>query len=480
LHLLRTMWRHGPLRVGALLAVALAFVLALASAGRSAGAREEARGVVLVAPVHGTVDLGLTPFLERVLDEAEREHATAVVLDIDTFGGRVDAAVAIRDRLLASPVRTIAFVHPRAISAGALVSLATSTIAMSQGATIGAATPVQMQPGAAARRRADRCRRRPSPRRAPPGALAAQLSRGTPCARTRPSSRRRAWPRGKLLTLTGEEAIALGFADLRADDLPSLMRALDLGHAELRQRSPNWAERAVSTITAPIVSSILMTLGMLGLLVEIRAPGFGVPGIIGIVCLALFFGGQWIAHLAGFEELLLIGVGIAALAVEIFVIPGFGVAGIIGIVALTAGLGLSLVGSGASVAAVVLSLGRVALSFIVAVVAMLTLGALLPHVPLARRIVLTAASPHTTTAGSWLAPSHAWLGVVGSAVTPLHPAGTARLDGERVDVIAEGEFVPAGAAVEVIKQEGNRVVVRPVGSSRGAHEGHGAGKDGAS
>jgi membrane-bound serine protease (ClpP class) len=477
------MWRRGPSRAGAVLAVVLAFVLALASAGRRAGAREDARGIVLVAPVHGTVDLGLAPFLERVLDEAERDHAIAVVLDIDTFGGRVDAAVAIRDRLLASPVRTIAFVHPRAISAGALVSLAANTIAMSQGATIGAATPVQMQPGGPT-----------TPVDEKTVSYVRKEFRATAEQRDRPVELAEAMvdadldlpgiaPRGKLLTLTGDEAVALGFADLRADDLPSLMRGFDLEHVELRQRSPNWAERAVSTITAPVVSSILMTLGMLGLLVEIRAPGFGVPGIVGIVCLALFFGGQWIVHLAGFEELALIGVGVAALAIEIFVIPGFGLAGVIGIVALTAGLGLSLVGSGASAAAVVLSLGRVALSFIVAVVAMLALGMLLPHVPLGRRMVLTAASPHTTgpAGASWLEPSHAWLGVIGSAVTPLHPAGTARLGGERVDVVAEGEFVPAGAAVEVIKQEGSRVVVRPVSaSSVSTHEGRGGGRGGES
>jgi membrane-bound serine protease (ClpP class) len=271
-------------------------------------------------------------------------------------------------------------------------------------------------------------------------------------------------PRGKLLTLTGDEALSLGIADLRADDVPSLVRSLGLEDPELRPRTPNWAERTVSAVTSPVVSSILMTLGIVGLLVEIRTPGFGVPGIVGIVCLALFFGGHWIARLAGFEELVLIGVGIALLAVEIFVTPGFGLPGVLGVLALAAGLGLSLVGAGATAGAVVASLGRVAISFIAAIAVMAALLSVLPRMPFARGIVLTAGGP--TSVMSVPEPARSWVGVAGSALTPLRPSGTARLDGERVDVVAEGEFVPAGASIEVIKQEGSRVVVRPAGATR--------------
>ena len=92
------------------------------------GHAQEKRPVVYVAPIDGIIDLGLAPFVKRVLEEAEQAGAAAVVLDINTFGGRVDAAVQIRDALLASRVRTIAFVNKRAISAGALISLAAHDI----------------------------------------------------------------------------------------------------------------------------------------------------------------------------------------------------------------------------------------------------------------------------------------------------------------------------------------------------------------
>jgi membrane-bound serine protease (ClpP class) len=99
--------------------------------------------VVYVAPIEGMIDLGLAPFVERVLREATDAGAAAVILEINTFGGRVDAAVLIRDALLNAKVRTVGFINKRAISAGALIALATERIVIAQGGTIGAATPVQ-------------------------------------------------------------------------------------------------------------------------------------------------------------------------------------------------------------------------------------------------------------------------------------------------------------------------------------------------
>jgi len=107
--------------------------------------------VVYVAPIEGIIDLGVAPFVQRVLDEATDAGATAVFLEINTFGGRIDAAVLIRDALLNARVRTVAFVNKRAISAGALIALAAENIVMADGGTIGAATPVQIgQPGSPA------------------------------------------------------------------------------------------------------------------------------------------------------------------------------------------------------------------------------------------------------------------------------------------------------------------------------------------
>ncbi len=467
LHFGHRVKRHASARTACILVLAFAFLLVLGAlvhsrAGSTSGDGD--RPIVLVAPLKGTVDLGLAPFVGRIIDEAERDGADAVVLEIDTFGGRLDAGVLIRDRLLASRVRTVAFVHPRAISAGALVALSAETIVMSGGSTIGAATPVQLQPGGSASAVDEKTVsyvrkefRATAERRGRPAQLAeAMVDADVDVPNVAPA--------GKLLTLTGDQAVEFGIADLRADDLPALLRVAGLDRAEVRERSMNWAERAASAITIPLVGSILMTLGMAGLMIELRTPGIGVPGIVGFVCLALFLGGHWVVHLAGFEELLLVGVGLVLIVVEVFVTPGFGLAGVLGLAALLGGLGLSLLGSGATVGALVASLGRVAISFVAAIAAVVALLALLPRVPIAGGFVLTAGeSPLATSSAE---PTHSWVGACGRATTPLRPSGTATFAGERVDVVTEGDFVKAGVAVEVLRHEGSRVVVRTVAKPR--------------
>jgi membrane-bound serine protease (ClpP class) len=189
-----------------------------------------------------------------------------------------------------------------------------------------------------------------------------------------------------------------------------------------------------------------------------------VPGVLGIASLALFFWGHWLVRLAGWEELLLIGLGIALLAIELFVIPGFGVTGVLGIVALLAGLSLSLVGAGATQAVVLTAVGQVAASLLVAIAASLALLRFVPRMPFGRRLVLEAELP--THEGFVSAPptDREWLGREGRAASPLRPAGIATIDGERVDVVSDGDFIEAGEPIVVSRVDGNRIVVRRRGS----------------
>ena len=340
--------------------VSLALLATLMS---GASSRASTRPVVYVVPVEGVIDLGLAPFVERVLDTATRDGAAAVVLEINTFGGRVDAAVVIRDALLRARVRTIAFVNKRAISAGALIALASEKIAMADGGTIGAATPVEMgSPGGPAKPVAEKTvsymrkefRATAESRKRPPLVAEAMVDPDVEI--------RGVIAKGKLLTLTTDEALKLKVADFRADTLEAVLKAFNIGDADVRRSAPTWAETVVRFLTNPIVSSLLMTVGMLGIIVELRTPGFGLPGALGITSLALFFWGHWLIRLAGWEELLLVGLGLSLLAAEIFVIPGFGVPGVLGLVLILAGLGLSIVGAGATWDTVGWAVGRVAIS----------------------------------------------------------------------------------------------------------------------
>ena len=417
--------------------------------------------IVYVAPIHGMIDLGLAPFVDRVLEDAATAGAAAVIFEINTFGGRVDAAVVIRDALLRARVRTVAFVNKRAISAGALISLAAEKIAMAEGGTIGAATPVEMgAPGGPAQPVAEKTvsyvrkefRATAESRKRPPLLAEAMVDADVEIAGV--------IEKGKLLTLTTDEALEHGIADFRADTLEAVLAALDLAGAEVRRAQPTWAETIVRFLTHPVVSSLLMTIGILGILVEIRTPGFGVPGALGIASLALFFWGHWLVRLVGWEELLLVGLGLVLLVIELFVTPGFGVVGALGIAALLGGLGLSLVGAGATWEAVLTAVGRVAVSLLVAIVASLVMLRFFPRLPFGRRLVLETELAAREGFASAPEADRAWLGKRGTAASTLRPAGIADIEGERVDVVSDGEFIDAGEPITVVRVDGNRIVVR--------------------
>lgn len=428
------------------------------NAARADAVSARATPLVLVASIDGMIDLGQGPYVERVLQLATTQNAALVVLEVNTFGGRVDAAVAIRDHLLRSTVPTVAFVNPRAISAGALISLAAEKIVMTPGGTIGAATPVQMgAPGEA-----------PKPTDEKSVSYVRKEFRSTADARGRPGLVAEAMvdsdveiegliEKGKLLTMTTEDALLHGIADDEASDLPGLLAKLGVEGAQLQHVEENWAEEVLRFITNPAVASLLMTLGMLGLLLELRTPGFGIPGIVGILSLAAFFWGHWIVQLVGWEQLLLVVVGLGLLALEVFVLPGFGLAGVAGIVAIAAGLSTSLFGSGATIRVIALALSHVTISSALAVVGSLALLRFLPALPGGRKLVLTtdlSDEQRRVTAVSSL------VGQVGVAFTALRPAGIASIAGRHVDVVSEGVFIDREQPIIVVRDEGSRVVVQ--------------------
>jgi membrane-bound serine protease (ClpP class) len=439
----------------------------LAAAGLATSLPAQTRRVVYVAPLHGMIDMGLAPFVQRVLDQATADTAAAVVLDINTFGGRLDAAITIRDALLESKVQVVAFINRRAISAGALIALAAHRIAITDGGTIGAATPVQIgQPGGQA-----------TPVEEKTVSYVRKEFRATADSRKRPPAIAEAMvdadveipgliEKGKLLTLTTDEALAQGIADFRANDLTALLTALTLEGAEIRHARVNWAERLVRLLTHPVVSSLLLSVAMIGILVELRTPGFGLPGLLGLTSLVLFLGGHWLVELAGWEELLLVGLGLALLALEIFVIPGFGIAGVTGIAALLAGLTLSLLGAGSTPMIIARSVGRVTLSMAAAAIASLVFMRFLPRLPGGSRLVLETDLGADAGFASPSERDRAWLGKTGRAQSALRPAGIVAIDGERVDVISEGEMIEPGTEVIVTRVDGNRVVVRRLATTR--------------
>ncbi len=429
------------------------------------------RPIVHVIPIEGTIDMGLAPFVERVLRTAAADGAALVVLDINTFGGRVDAAVAIRDALLGTELRTVAFINRRAISAGALISLAATDIVMADGGTIGAATPVQIGAGGEAQEQPKAIEEKSI-------SYVRKEFRATADARGRNPAIAEAMVDadvaidsviavGKLLTLTTDEALAHGIADLRANSIAALLDSLGFADADIRRQKTNWGEALLRLLTNPIVASLLLSVGTLGILLELRTPGVGLPGAVGLAALALVLGGHYLVALVGWEELLLVGIGSVLIGLEVFVIPGFGIAGVVGILTILGGMTMGLVGVGASTTAVVGTLSRLGIALTGAVIAAVLLFRVLGSRRVGRRLLLETALDADEGYASAPEQDRRWLGRTGRTTSPLRPAGYVDLDGERVDVVSDGEMLDAGVEVVVVRVDGNRIVVRKHHATQG-------------
>lgn len=429
--------------------------------GREGGAG----GTVVVIPIEGTIDLGLAPFVKRAI--AEHPDALALVLEINTFGGRVDAAVQIRDALLEAPMPVVAYVNHRAISAGALIAYAANTIVFAPGGTMGAATPIELQGGEA--EAVDE--KMVSYMRAEMRATAEARGRRSDVAEAMVDKSLEVEgisEAGKLLTLTSDEAVELGLAAGQSESVGALITTLGLHRADRADMVSTWSENLARMLTDPTVSGLLMSLGMLGLLIELYTPGFSFAGAAGVLCLGLFFGGHMLADLAGWEEVLVLLLGLGLLGVEIFVTPGFGVVGITGIALVAVALAMSLVGVPLGVSWDLGLLGsafqRVLVSLALTALGLLAVATLLPSRALPRWLVLSArlesgVKQDDDPASRANPDQGGLLGKEGEAITDLRPAGKARIDGALVDVVSQHAYIVRGTAVRVVEVEGVRVVV---------------------
>jgi membrane-bound serine protease (ClpP class) len=412
--------------------------------------------IVYRIPVRGVIELGLAPYVQRSIREAEKRGATAILLELETPGGRVDAAQHIVRALQDTKLKTYAFVNQHAFSAGAFIALATDGIYMRPGSVMGAATPVDG-----------------SGTKAPEKIVSAMRSEMRALAQLRgldpavaegmvdenidvPGIK----PKGQLLTLTDKEAIRIGYASTARDlnDVLSQIRAVG---AQVVTPRVNWAENLVRFFTHPAVAPLLLSLGFLGLVVEIKAPGFGLAGGAGLACLGLFFGSHYLVGLAGLEEMLLLLIGIILVIVEAFVLPGFGIAGILGVLAILGSIFFSLVGSLSTQSD--FQMAGVILSTAILVV-LIAAWALIRNLPRSGRFTRSglmlgdATSKETGYISATVREE--LVGTTGVALTDLRPAGTGEFGEERLDVVADGEYITAGTPIKVVRSEGYRHIVK--------------------
>ena len=438
--------------------ILFAMAAALAFVPSASPAHAQTAGVVYRVPVTGVVELGLAPFIERSLEEATAAGAVALILDMDTPGGRVDAAERISDALTDASVPVYTLVNRRAFSAGALIALSTDRIYMRPGSVIGAATPIDGTGTKASEKivSAMRSEMRALAENAglDPEVAAAMVDEDIEIEGVIEA--------GKLLTLTTEEAIGIGYAEGVAD-LDAFLAELGYAGATVVTVEANWAERVVRFFSNPVVAPFLLTLGFLGLITEIKTPTFGMAGAAGVLSLSLFFGSHMIIGLAGLEDLLIFGAGLAFVGVEVFLVPGFGLFGLLGGVGILAGLYLSLLG-GLPVSEDFTQAGLV-LSTTILLIAV-SAWVMIRTLPNSSRWAKSGIFLFDRTdrdIGYESAESRADLiGVVGKAITDLRPSGTALFGDERIDVVSESEWITEGTQVKVVSAEGYRHVVRAI------------------
>lgn len=421
---------------------------------------EDADGPVYIVPISGMVDNGLVHYLGRAVDEAEDANAAVVIFHMDTFGGLVAAADEIVQTMLGADVPTVTFVDKNAASAGALIALSTDRIAMTPGASIGAATVVQGAGGEAA---PDKYQ---SYMRGQMRATAEAKGRDPRIAEAMVDERiaiEGVTKEGEVVTLTAREAVELGMADVVLESLDDVVDALGVSNNEQVFHRATTTEAVLRFFGSPILQSLLMLMLMGGLYFELQTPGVGFPGAMAAIGGLLFFAPNYmLGYVQGWEVVLFL-MGVILIIIEIFIIPGFGVAGISGLVLAIGSLVLALIGNVGfefpEMPEITSAVVTMAVTLVLLIVLGFSLGRYMPRSQAFNRLVL---QPDLGSLSGYISAdtNEALVGMTGRALTTLRPAGTAEFEGERVDVVSQGDFIEPGTAVRVVRVQGSRVEVR--------------------
>ncbi len=459
-----------------------------------------------VVPIHGDIEKSLVVFINRGIKEAEKAGAEIIVFDINTFGGRVDSALQIAAGIGAvTDAETVAFIpaSPEGTgvswSAGALISFACESIYMSPGTSIGAAAPVyQTQEGmqmadekvvsAVRGQMAALAEKNGYPKGIAlamvdkdvelfevniGSELIAALSENIPELEKKAQAEGKSFEKGKiisskgkLLTLTAGEMEKYGVSSGTIATLDELLEIFSIESEETVTIEETLPDRLIALVTSSAVVSLLLMIGMICLYIEITSPGFGIPGTVALICLAIVFAGNGLLGNVASLELLMFLFGIVLLIVEIFIIPGFGVAGVSGIILIAVSLVLSQQNfvwpefewqwDIFKTNILVIGLSLLGSIFIISILLFL-----FPRITLFNRLILK--SVQKADSGFTVQKEEDKVNLIGrqgKLITPLRPVGKAEFDGEIMIVETEGEYLLKGAFVTIIEVSGNRVVVQ--------------------
>ena len=435
-----------------------------------------AADLVVVVPLKGQVSQAQFFFLRRALKEAERANAKAVVLDMDTYGGELNACVKMQEALSqVKNMRTLTYINPNAGSAGALIAVSTKEIYMAPISAIGAAAPVMAGGQDLPKTLEDKNISYYSNYFASVAKNNGHLPEIAEAFIDKDKAvvigGQTIHEKGSVLTLSAQEAVRVidgkpVLAEGIASSIPDLLQKAKL-EGVVREVKPTGFEVLAFWVT--MLSPLFLLGGILGVYLEMKVPGFGLAGIFAVICFAIFFMGHYVAGLAGWEAPVLFFIGLILVLGELLVHPGTILPGLLGATLMVISLIWAMVDRYPNgpllpdVGLLIVPLLNLAAAVGLAGITIYFLAKHLPKTSFFRGLVLASRNP----AGAALSPTKSEftrlpVGAEGVALSILRPSGKAEFGGEFHDVITMGQFVDPGTHVRVVAVEGARIVVEPV------------------
>lgn len=422
----------------------------------------EVQKSVFQIDVREEISPGIARMFSKGMEEAKAKKADLILINMNTYGGLLDAADSIRTKILNSKIPVIVFIDNNAASAGALISIACERIYMRKGASIGAATVVTENAEALPDKYQSYMR---------------SMMRSTAEAKGRDARIAEAMvdPRiaipgvndsGKVLTLTSTEAMKLNCCNGIAENISETLRQAGYTSYTLTKYEPGVIDRLIGWLIHPAISGVLILIMLGGLYYELQQPGLGFPIILAIGAALLYFAPHYLEGMAANWEILIALAGIVLIGLEIFVVPGFGLTGIGGIVLLLFGLTTSLLRnegmdfSGVSGIAFAESIA-VVLVGMAGALAMFILGSkVFSESPVFKKMVLSTSL--SSASGYSTAIEHPEIGSKGITTTLLRPSGKVRVGEHLYTASSETGFIDAQVEVEVTAIIGGNVIVRAI------------------
>ena len=398
-------------------------------------------------------------YIKKAIKKAGDEGASLIILELDTPGGLLSSALSIKNYIIESDIPVVAYINKNALSAGALISLSCEAIYMSDGSIIGAATPVYMKGNEIEKAgekeiSAMRAAMRSSAERSKKNVRIAEAMVDETIILSKRNDGIDLDDK-TLLTLSVEEALKVNIADGKANSIIDIIKLRNLSeNSTIINVEEEKYDYILRFLINPAVLSALISIGIIGVYIELKTPGFGIGGVISIIAFSIFFFAQVFVGESGFLAPAIFFLGIVLLAIEIFVIPGFGITGILGILGIVAGIFMSFG---------INNIAQAVLVVFVSLIADIILIIILARFILKSKCFKNIVALETDTAGYHSSVSYDnLLGCEGITDTFLRPSGNIIINDKKYDAITEGEFINKGAKIKVILVEGNKIVIKEV------------------